>query len=57
VAVVAEKLDVCPPCGGCRQRLSELARPDTPVHLGRPGGEHRTFTIAELFPLSFELKP
>jgi homotetrameric cytidine deaminase len=57
VAVVAEKMDFCPPCGGCRQRLSELAGPDTPVHLGRPGGEHRTFTLAELFPLSFELEP
>jgi homotetrameric cytidine deaminase len=57
VAVVAEKLDVCSPCGGCRQRLSELAGPDTPVHLGRPGGEHQTFTIAELLPLSFELEP
>jgi homotetrameric cytidine deaminase len=57
VAVVAEKLDVCPPCGGCRQRLSELAGPDTPVHLGRPGGAHHTFTVAELLPLSFELKP
>jgi homotetrameric cytidine deaminase len=56
VAVVAEKLEICPPCGGCRQRLSELARPETPVHLGRPGGEHRTFTVAELLPLSFELK-
>jgi homotetrameric cytidine deaminase len=31
VAVVAEKLDVCPPCGGCRQRLSEFAAADTPV--------------------------
>ncbi|HEV2873933.1 MAG TPA: cytidine deaminase [Thermoleophilaceae bacterium] len=57
VAVVAEKLDICPPCGGCRQRLSELAGPDTPVHLGRPGGEYKTFTIADLLPLSFELRP
>jgi homotetrameric cytidine deaminase len=56
VAVVAEKLDVCPPCGGCRQRLSELAGPDTPVHLGRPGGEHRTYTVGELLPLAFELE-
>jgi homotetrameric cytidine deaminase len=55
VAVVAERMDFCPPCGGCRQRLSEFAGPDTPVHLGRPGGEHRTFTLGELFPLSFEL--
>jgi homotetrameric cytidine deaminase len=56
VAVVAERMDLCPPCGGCRQRLSEFAGPDTPVHLGRPGGEHKTFTLAELFPLSFELE-
>jgi homotetrameric cytidine deaminase len=56
VAVVSEQLEICPPCGGCRQRLSELARPETPVHLGRPGGEHRTFTVAELLPLSFELQ-
>jgi homotetrameric cytidine deaminase len=57
VAVVAERMDVCPPCGGCRQRLSELAGPDTPVHLGRPGGEYRTFALAELIPLSFDLAP
>jgi homotetrameric cytidine deaminase len=57
VAVVAEKLDICPPCGGCRQRLLELAGPDTPVHLGRPGGERRTYTVGELLPLSFELEP
>jgi cytidine deaminase len=57
VAVVAEKMDFCPPCGGCRQRLSEFAGPDTPVHLGRPGGEHKTLTLAELFPLSFDLEP
>jgi cytidine deaminase len=50
-------MDICPPCGGCRQRLSELAGPDTPVHLGRPGGRHQTFTLAQLFPLSFELEP
>jgi homotetrameric cytidine deaminase len=57
VAVVAERLEICPPCGGCRQRLAELARPDTPVHLGRPGGELRTYTVGELLPLSFELEP
>jgi homotetrameric cytidine deaminase len=57
VAVVAEQADICPPCGGCRQRLAEFASPDTPVHLGRPGAEHRTLALAELLPLSFELKP
>ena len=51
VAVVAEKLDVCPPCGGCRQRLAEFAKPDTPVYLGG----RLTTTLGELLPLSFQL--
>jgi homotetrameric cytidine deaminase len=53
VAVVAEHMDICPPCGGCRQRLSEFGRPETPVHLGRPGGPRRTITLGELLPLGF----
>jgi cytidine deaminase len=53
VAVTAERLDICPPCGGCRQRLSEFAAPDTRVHLGRPGGPRRTLTMGELLPLGF----
>ena len=54
VAVVAGKLDVCPPCGGCRQRLKEFAAPDTPVYLGRPGGPIETTTMGELLPLAFD---
>jgi homotetrameric cytidine deaminase len=53
VAVVAEKMDVCPPCGGCRQRLSEFATADTPVYLG---ASHTT-TLGELLPMAFELGP
>jgi len=51
VAVVAERMDVCPPCGGCRQKLAEFAKPDTPVYLGRS----TTTTMGELLPLAFEL--
>ena len=51
VAVVAEQMDVCPPCGGCRQRLSEFAAADTPVYLGAS----YTTTLGELLPLSFAL--
>jgi len=57
VAVVAERVDFCPPCGGCRQRLAELAKPDTPVHLGRARGPRRTITLGELLPLAFEFQP
>src|SRR5579875_4123197 len=31
VAIVAERVQRCPPCGGCRQRLSEFASAQTPV--------------------------
>ena len=57
IAVTAERMDVCPPCGGCRQRLKEFADADTPVHLGRPGGPRETTTVGELLPLAFELDP
>jgi homotetrameric cytidine deaminase len=53
VAVVAERLEYCPPCGGCRQRLSEFGGAETPVYLGRPGGTLRTVTLGELLPGSF----
>jgi homotetrameric cytidine deaminase len=56
VAVTAERMDICPPCGGCRQRLSEFGGPETPVYLGRPGGPRETTTLGELLPLAFELE-
>ena len=55
VAVTAERMDFCPPCGGCRQRLSEFGAPETPVYLGRPGGPREARTLGELLPLAFDL--
>ena len=49
VAVVAERVDVCPPCGGCRQRLSEFGDAATPVYLGPT-----TTTLGELLPGAFD---
>ncbi|TML07034.1 MAG: cytidine deaminase [Actinobacteria bacterium] len=48
IAVAAANVDVCPPCGGCRQRLSEFAGPDTPVYMGS-----KTTTLGALLPESF----
>ncbi len=53
VAVVCERLERCPPCGGCRQRLSQFGGPGTPVYLGRPGAEPQTVTLGELLPGAF----
>ena len=54
VAVVAERLEHCPPCGGCRQRLAEFGGAETPVYLGRPdSADPLTVTLGELLPGSF----
>jgi homotetrameric cytidine deaminase len=52
-AVVAERAERCPPCGGCRQRLAEFGSVETPVYLGRPDGAPTTVTLGELLPGSF----
>lgn len=44
---------LCTPCGGCRQRLREFAKPDTPIHVCGPEGLRRTFALEELLPHSF----
>ncbi|KAA0681052.1 cytidine deaminase [Roseomonas genomospecies 6] len=44
---------LCTPCGGCRQRLREFAKADTPIHVCGPEGLRRTFTLEELLPHSF----
>lgn len=44
----------CPPCGVCRQVMSEFCKNDMPVHL-YDGTSVKTYTLGELLPLAFEL--
>lgn len=46
--------DFCPPCGVCRQVLSEFCKSDFKIHLFN-GEEIKTYTLGELLPLSFKL--
>jgi cytidine deaminase len=41
------------PCGGCRQRLREFARPDVAVRASTNGGSVLSTTMDELLPASF----
>ena len=51
---VAGKGDVlCPPCGGCRQRIREFAEAATPIIIADETGERARFTLAEILPHSF----
>ena len=44
---------LCTPCGGCRQRIREFARPDLVIHVAGPEGLRQRFTLGELLPHSF----
>jgi homotetrameric cytidine deaminase len=55
-AVVMGDTDLIVPCGGCRQRLSEFADADTPIHLAGPEGVRKTVTLADLLPYAFDLE-
>ncbi|KPF58946.1 cytidine deaminase [Rhizobium sp. AAP116] len=54
MAVIAEKLALCPPCGGCRQKISEFASADTKIYLCDEVGVQKIMTMDELLPLSFK---
>ena len=45
-----------PPCGACRQMLSEFVLPDAPVVFPFAGGM-RTMPFSEVLPVAFDLKP
>ena len=53
VAVVGGTLRPVPPCGGCRQVLSEFCDAGTPVVYSTPGGRKVQATMGELLPSAF----
>jgi cytidine deaminase len=53
VVVVGEGEQQCTPCGGCRQKLREFARDDTPVIVADMQQVRSRFTLGELLPHGF----
>ena len=47
--------DFCPPCGVCRQVLSEFCNKDFKIILANGKGEQKVFTLGQLLPESFSL--
>ena len=54
IAVIAEKMPLCPPCGGCRQKIAEFAVRGTRIYLCDETGVKKTMSMDELLPFSFE---
>lgn len=53
LAVVADTERPVPPCGACRQVISELCSKDTKVVLANLQGSIREYTVEELLPGAF----
>jgi cytidine deaminase len=53
LAVVADTERPCPPCGACRQVISELCPRDMKVILTNLNGDIQQTTVAELLPGAF----
>lgn len=51
--VVADAPTPVPPCGGCRQKLAEFAKPEVPVTLATTRGPETETTVAALLPGGF----
>lgn len=45
--------DFCPPCGVCRQVMTEFCGPDFQIILGKEDGEYKSYPLSALLPLPF----
>jgi cytidine deaminase len=51
---ISEKLPLCSPCGGCRQKIAEFATPETKIYLCDETGVQKVMTMEELLPSVFK---
>ena len=53
IAVAGKGDLLCTPCGGCRQRIREFAKPKTLILIAGEDGFKQSFTLDTLLPHSF----
>lgn len=56
LAVIADTERPVPPCGSCRQALSEFCDPSMEIEIGNLNGDVKVMTMEELLPFSFTPK-
>ena len=54
VAVIADAPRPVPPCGGCRQKLSEFAAPGARIVMATTSGRSEEMAVADLLPGAFD---
>ncbi|UCZ53962.1 cytidine deaminase [Bacillus shivajii] len=53
LAVVADTNRPVPPCGACRQVITELCEPNMIIYLANLNGDIKEITVSELLPAAF----
>ncbi len=53
LVVHGEGEELVTPCGACRQRIREFAKPETEIAIAGPEGIRARFSLATLLPASF----
>lgn len=53
ILVIADSPVPVTPCGGCRQKLFEFARPDATITMATTGGERTVLSVSDLLPGAF----
>lgn len=53
IAIASDADDFCPPCGACRQVMSDLCGKELEVVMINKKGDLKTFLLKELIPFSF----
>ena len=53
VLVLTQGDTPAPPCGICRQIISEFAEEDIPIHCCSTNGKTKTYSLKEILPYSF----
>ncbi|HLG15570.1 MAG TPA: cytidine deaminase [Blastocatellia bacterium] len=54
VAIVADHVDLAPPCGCCRQMMWEFGTEETEIILANLDGRVERFELKQLFPHAFD---
>ncbi len=48
-----EELQYCPPCGVCRQVMSEFCTSDFQIYLAKSATDYKPYTLDDLMPMRF----
>ena len=48
-----DNLHLCPPCGGCRQKIREFSNSKTIIHLATSKKIEKSILLTDLLPISF----